>query len=382
MTVDDLVERAGLDLAEWRIVDHTSGSWTTPMRNAEGEVDLVQNWQVKARAVRRFDADLVRAPSIDIAPREAPDLAPMPDGVDLCVVIPDPQIGHRRRRDGLLEPLHDRRAMDVALQLVAAWQPEHVVCLGDVLDLAEMSAKFPPDVGLLDTTQASIDEAAWWFGAVRAAAPRARVAVLAGNHDERVQKAARRSAPALAEVEGVVDRAPALDLGRLLGLDALDIDWVAPYGAAMWLWDAVELRHGDKVGAGSGATVAKVAKETDFSRVFGHIHRVEIAHRMRWGPRGPRQLVIGSPGCMCRLAEGVVPGFVRRQNWQQGVGLLTFDKRARGGAGQEAMIAPVISGGAIGWLNGARVVGTDPTADIERAIGWPLAADWLRPEET
>ena len=212
MSVADLVAVSELDLSAWRVVKHVVNTWTTTIRGSDGEPQIVRNWQVKAWCERRRDAGSAPPPVLSVHAREAPPV-PRPADVELCLIIPDPQIGYRRGRDGLLEPLHDRRVLDLALQLASAWQPDLIVCLGDVFDFAELSTKYPTPVSMLDTTQPSIAEGRWWLATFRATAPNAEIVVIEGNHDLRLSTAARNAAPALEVVQGVADAAPALDLG-------------------------------------------------------------------------------------------------------------------------------------------------------------------------
>ena len=57
----------------------------------------------------------------------------------LAVLLPDAQIGFRKFNDGELDPFHDTKAIDVALQITAVLEEEYgvddIINLGDTLDL-------------------------------------------------------------------------------------------------------------------------------------------------------------------------------------------------------------------------------------------------------
>jgi len=71
------------------------------------------------------------------------------------------------------------------------------------------------------------------------------------------------------------------------------------------------------------------------STIFGHVHRIEMQHKTRRTKDGPRHSFAATPGCLCRL-DGAVPSTKSStdskgrpvgsvENWQQGVGVVTFE---------------------------------------------------------
>jgi len=370
----ELISVSGTDVAKWRPVRHKVNTWTTAMGGDDGPI-TVRNWQVKADFEPRRDFG-VRMPKFSEPLQRVPRESEAAPPTERCLLIGDPQFGFRRTRKGYLEPLHDRRVLDVALQIAAEEQPDYILFTGDMLDLAELSTKYPRPIELLDTTDPSFAEARWWLASFRRTCPQSRIICLEGNHDDRVLRAVRAAVPALATLQAPGDDKPALDFSRLLGCDDLDIEWVGPYGESFWLWDAVEFTHGDTVRSGSGGTVAAESKGLTHSKVFGHVHRVEVAHRTLWGPKGPHQVFAATPGCACRLAKGLVPSVKPKNNWQQAVGMITWDKEA----GQEHITMELVNKGRC-WWKGGLIAAQDQTAAIEKGIGWPMRKDWLRPEE-
>ena len=105
--------------------------------------------------LRRSGVNLVFTPSWDAGPawpvvqparpvvvrrKRSPEItASRRDMWRRCVVLPDMQIGYWRNTDGILEPTHDEAAISIALQVIAAFDPDEVVMVGDNLDLPELS---------------------------------------------------------------------------------------------------------------------------------------------------------------------------------------------------------------------------------------------------
>jgi hypothetical protein len=363
--LDDLVRVAGIDLLDWRIDRHKVNTWPTSMKGADGQPKIVRNWQVTAhlerRMVAREDGPIVVAATEYAAPE------PVDHTAGTVLVVPDSQHGFRwsERRDRLT-PMHDRRACDVVLQLAREVQPEVILLLGDMLDLAEWSTKFPRPSDLRDTTQISLAALHWWIAQMRIASPLSRIVYLEGNHEARIDRLLIEKAGHAATLRAVGDDLPALSVRRLLALDSLGVEYVQPYGEWWYLGgDGLTLgwTHGDKVRSGGGATVQAVVKEAHHSVGFGHIHRVEMAHRAVYGRHGRRDVVAYSPGCLCDPEQ--TPGATHRKDWQQGVALHHYDLDA----GREAVELLTIRDG---WTvyGGRQIVGRDYGAQVAEATGW------------
>ena len=363
--IDDLARVARIDLLDWRIVSHRINTWPTTMRGPDGRPRVVRNWQVSAKLERRMVAREDGPIVVAGTDYPAPDLAPHRAGTVL--VVPDSQHGFRwsEKRDRLI-PMHDRRACDVVLQLARDVQPTEIVLQGDMLDLAEWSTKFPRPADLRDTTQISLAALHWWIAQMRAACPNARIVYLEGNHEDRIKRLLTERATHAAGLTAIGDDRPALSIPRLLALDALAVEYIEPYGEWFYLGsDDLTLgwTHGNKVRSGGGATVQAVIKEAHHSVAFGHIHRVEMAHRTVYGRHGPRDIVAYSPGCLCDPTR--TPGAAHRQDWQLGAALHHYDLDA----GREAVELLTIREG---WTvyGGRQIVGRDYGAAVAAATGW------------
>jgi hypothetical protein len=320
-TLDDLYRLANLEPDEWTPVVVKPNAWTSWMKGDDGPIEL-QHVQIKAT----LEQKLLPPASVTVEAVPSPlSCPPERDGLEVALVIPDQQIGFRwsRNRARLL-PMHDRRALSLAAQLADHLQPDLIVNLGDLLDFAEASTKFPRPVDLRDTMQPSLCEAAAHLGEQALAAPNARRIWLEGNHELRLKKYMTEKGAVIGALRPVENEHEALSLVNLLGLEGLGFELVGPYPESFW-WNGIEFIHGTKAAAGGGSTVAALLKTRHQSIVQGHVHRLEMAKKTVWGEHGPRVVTAATPGCLCSLEPGAVPGNLRRFDWQQGLLKVTYD---------------------------------------------------------
>lgn len=256
-------------------------------------------------------------------------------GMRRAVILPDSQFGFRRLHDGTLEPFHDDRAQRVALAVLRAAQPDVVVDVGDLLDLAEMS-KYRQEAGFAQTTQASIDACYEVLAARRAAAPDAEFFTLSGNHDQRLQNWLLDNAKAafgLRPAAEPPDSWPSLSVPALLRMESLGITYVPGWPAGIvWLSPNLAVVHGQKL------KVSQVVDDERVNVVQGHVHRISHHYKTRRTFDGPRTTFAATPGCLCRV-DGAVPsmkgGFDERtlgavvpgsEDWQQGLMVLHYSE--------------------------------------------------------
>ena len=364
-TLDDLLAAADVDRRDWLVKDWQANKWDT---NA-GKGRVVELWQVKAWLTRKPDWAHQCVKPVRSLKRKTKMLgrggdASRPD--DVALIIPDSQNGYRvDPKTGYFDPLHDRAAWDLAIQVAEDLQPNTIVLLGDMLDLAPWSTKFPTSAALRFTTQPSLLELHWWLAHLRLVCPHARIVYIDGNHESRINRAIVSS---LQEAEGVKpandpDGPDALSVERLLALPDLDIEYAGPYGEGFWLWDRLWVHHGQTVKKGGGATVAAVLKNTHHSEVIGHIHRVEAAWKTVYGPDGSKDICAWSPGTITRVEPGIVPASTHRIDWQQALSVVYLN---------ENRIFPSmikIHEGACVW-RGNVIRGRDRVTEIKEATGW------------
>lgn len=357
-TLTQLVKVAGIDLSKWVVIKKVINKWDAVSR--DGVIDL---WQVKVWLERRPEYYASPVKPVSLRKRAAPPKS-SPQNLQTCLVIPDAQVGFRRSPEGELEPLHDRLAMDVVLQVCEELRPCKIIILGDMLDLAPWSTKYSTDPGLRFTTQHSLVELFWFLGCLRETCPESEIVYLEGNHENRIERALKEKVDEALDVRPANDPKglPSLSIPRLLSLDSIDIDYRGPYGASYWLWDEVRIHHGHVVRGNSGGTTSAILNNSSHSQIVGHIHRVESHSKTIQVAEGSKIITAMSPGCLCRL-DDAVPGFAGKpKNWQQGFGLVHKDDK-----GVAVTSVPILNGRAI--LNQKVFVGEDYTSKLSEDTG-------------
>ena len=355
-TLDGLLSAADVDPERWGVESFKVNTYEA--QAAGGGV--LQLWQVKA-TLRERAAWLWQ-------PVEPAKTYPAPDVSDprTTLVIPDSQNGYRWVEDmRRLEPLHDRRAWDLAVQIAKRAQPDRIVLLGDMVDFAEGSKRWPVSQDLRATTQPTIEELHWWLARLRAACPDAAIVYLEGNHEDRIDRALSTLTPELHGLRAAGEGEPLISWRRLLALSDLGIEYVGPYSAdaAHVLDPHTEARHGHKVTSGGGATAARVVRTAHVSQIFGHIHRLEYAERTLHGPDGRRVVWAASPGTIARV-DGVVPAVSGRVDWQQGLAWLSSVDGAT-----HCQLVPIRDG--VACWRGDVLTGETHSAEIAEETGWP-----------
>ena len=319
-TLDELLAYTETDLEVWRVVRHRMNTWQQGQKTKSG-TRTIQLFQIRAELERRL-APLGAPVAVRVkAPRPS---ARLKTGIRRAVLLPDTQIGVRwGPRYQTLTPIHDPQALDLAVQICSEMQPETIVMLGDLIDAAPFG-KFDLEPSLRQTTQPSIALATYWLSQLRAVCPDSEIVIVEGNHDARIRLAVARSMPEVANLKADGDDLSVLDIRRLLGLDALDIQWVgSPYPKGWMLWDRIRCEHGSKVRAKGGATVAALAAGAVVDTGWGHIHRREQAARVIKTRRGPKVVQVMSPGCLTRTDGAVPPG--GDPDWHQAIGFCSWD---------------------------------------------------------
>lgn len=287
------------------------------------------------------------APSWDAGP-EWPVLQPGPvvqvraaskpraaaTGGQVVAVLPDIQAGYYRHPNGELEPTHDIAAIDATIGLLQEIRPDRIVLVGDNLDLPEFG-KYRTTPAFQQTTQAAVDYMTTLVARLRSvtAGP---IDWLAGNHEERLQNWAldnARAAFGLRRGSSPSDW-PVLSVPHLCRLDDHQVTYHPGYPASdLWLTDNLKVIHGDRVKS-RGSTAHVYLNEQKVSVIYGHVHRIEKAHRTREDIDGPAEIMAASPGCLART-DGAVPStrqgldldgrpLTRAEDWQTGFAVVTI----------------------------------------------------------
>lgn len=331
------LERRGISVEEIGRLSRIS-MWQGLTKNEDGEAELhdlygfqlAPSWESGPEWPVIQPGPPIKLPTVKAKPSDSDD--------KVCIVLPDMQIGYYRHPNGELEPTHDPRAIEVALQVVKAAKPDKVVMVGDNLDLPEFG-KYRLSPAFAQTTQATIDAATQIAAQVRACAPNAEIVWLAGNHEERLPNFIMDNAVAAFGLRrGMTpDDWPVLSVPYLCRLDEFDIAYRPGYPAGdEWITEKLRVIHGDRVKS-KGSTAHLYLSDEKTSVIFGHVHRIERAHKTRTDHDGPREIMAATPGCLARI-DGAVPSTKQGtdldgrplvghfEDWQQGLAIITYDE--------------------------------------------------------
>lgn len=336
--IADLLDRNGISIDEVGKITRVSLYQTVTKNPETGDADVhdLTGIQFSPSFADGPQWPVIQpGPSIKVQP---PKSTKKRTGWPTAVVLPDIQIGFYRQADGTLEPIHDERAMSVAMSICRDAQPDVIVLLGDNLDLAELG-KYIVTPAYQQTTQATIDRATMLCAQLRSIAPEATIVWLAGNHEERLPKYLLTNASAAFGLRrgNLPDSWPVMSVPFLLRMDEYGIEYRPGYPASsVWITERLRVIHGDRVTSG-GSTAHKFLQSEKTSVIYGHIHRREWAERTRDDHDGPRTVLAASPGCLARI-DGAVPSVkggvdldgrpligARVEDWQQGLAVIPYD---------------------------------------------------------
>ena len=338
-TLAQLIEACKVDLSIWKVVDwavRAYDGW-----RADTDKDLVfdegritghvRSRGITTRTLWSIFARFVRRNPIPVEPTFQPiscsieypsPRKPKRGSVIRALILGDAHIGFKKDlKDAKLYPFHDRKALDVAVQVAELYQPNLIGVIGDWLDMSRWTKKFASDPEFYWATQPAILEGHWWLRRLRESCPDTRIVYLEGNHEKRMRSYIRDHMMEAYHLHGVSDQFPVLGLPHLLNLSKLQIDWAggypedAVYYPAPWLcWE-----HGN-VARVPGITAKAMIEHVVSWRVFGHVHRREVVSRTF--EKG-RNISGVNFGCLCHV-DGRVPGSSLKSQWQQGFGIMEF----------------------------------------------------------
>lgn len=211
-------------------------------------------------------------------------------------------------------PVHDRHALDVAIQVGQSTPIDGIIIAGDGFDAHSVS-KYTVAA---DRPLRWVDErleAIKPFIEIRESFPDLPIDFLIGNHDIRPLDFIARQAP---QLQGL------FSIEQLLGIDALGFN--VPEGNKVVLADGqLIVKHGVKVSGEAGASVLKEIRTHGLSVIMGHVHRLAYigATKTAQQIQGKQPIVGVELGCL----QNLQPDYLEEEetaNWQHGCALVTM----------------------------------------------------------
>ena len=144
-TLDELLDACNVDTEIWKVDRYVVNKWETAMKTSEAIIHRPL-FQVKAWLVRIKPVEVEFPHITPIAPinfKKPKINIKKSKNFKKALIIPDAQFGFRRHVEtGVLDPFHDRQALDCVLQVAELEKPDTIIYLGDMMDLPEWSDKF------------------------------------------------------------------------------------------------------------------------------------------------------------------------------------------------------------------------------------------------
>ncbi len=347
-TIPGLLEACKVDLEVWAVKDPEVSTWPGWRKDKKveitwtdgradgyvkdsGGINVRQLFRVFARLVRK-EPEAVRPIILPIESTitfELPDPVYIPGQVYRSLVIADLQVGFRRGATGQLTPFHDRRVLDLALQIAAESRPDRIDLIGDCLDLPSWSLRWIKEPEFVWTTQPAINELHYWLTLLRKLLPDAEINYFEGNHEKRLPDTIMSILPPAYELTPADMDVPVMSLPFLLGFEKLGINFFGGYpNNISYLGKGVAVVHGTISRKNPGDTAKEVARGANRTVVYGHGHALEyvgwVHDNAFFGDAGGDMLVDAfCPGCGCRV-DYEVPGHVKSQIWRQGLGEIDY----------------------------------------------------------
>lgn len=347
--IDDFIKEFNIDTEEWAINKHKInfyGSEKNPNFQMNAEMVKINPTEQRIPTIKQIKTN--HKSKQHIGSLKCPDIE-----YKKSIVIGDAQIGFRRDlTTNKLIPFHDRKALNLTLEIIGDLEPDEVIIAGDMLDLAE-AGKYTKEPEFYFTIQPALIEYSYFLEQIRNSLPNAKIVYLLGNHEKRLQKSIVENMLFAYNIKKYKETVPALSLRNLLSLDDMDIDVIEEYpGGEYWINDRLRVIHGE---------TTKVSSELNNSKIctiMGHIHKIIKEYKTSHYKNGVEKIFVESIGCLCDIT-GSVPGVKKNNNWQQSILLVeTYNEKYFN-------TQQIVYHSGVASLNGNLYVGTDNTKEIE-----------------
>jgi UDP-2,3-diacylglucosamine pyrophosphatase LpxH len=198
-------------------------------------------------------------------------------------------------------PYEDTACLSAMLSFSKWWKPNEIFIVGDLLD-AEAFSRFVKNPDTLTKAQDEIDDAVNVLKQIANTNPQAKICLIRGNHEYRLQKYLWSRAPELSSLRD-------LTIESLLNLKHLGITYCS---RGRLEHRGIIIKHGSVVRKfGSYTAKAEMEKEGQ-SGISGHSHRLGM-HRHE-NPNKPHVWV--ECGCLCSKNMDYMEG--EPPDWHQG----------------------------------------------------------------
>ena len=330
----ELFERSGIDPNDILKINRVN-VYQGYMKNKEGEFETTDllSVQYTPKPIDLTEDMFIRQAKPTVI-RATKSTAKKVSSEKLAIILPDIQAGFRKYEDDTLDPIHDTKALDVALQIIKDTKPDQVILNGDNLDFPQLG-RFAQESTFSQTLNETLDYVHKFLAQIRANAPDTRIVYLAGNHELRLSKYLMQYAEKLYGVRQAGTTERVLTIPFLLNLADIECEYKSGYPANQyWINERLKAIHGSIVRP-AGKTAAALVNQEESSTLFGHIHRQEYAARTAKNFNGARFVIAQSFGCLARI-DGAVPSYGSGvdemtdqpiqawENWQQGIGAVYY----------------------------------------------------------
>lgn len=304
-TPEDLMRQRGLDPEEWENASLSMSEWDGPSgdRKSSLKIHVKRKYPLELLVPARTDG-----PKFKRTVKKAKKVQPR-----RVVFVGDQQA-----------PYHDEDLHEAFLDFLQDWQPDEGILIGDTVDFPDIS-RHPAKPEIHVSPQECVQSGYDILRQYREAEETTLWEKLAGNHDERLRRYQIDKAPRIYDLHRAVPpgeepEIPVLDVGHILRLDELGIEYVRPVGdyehEQIKVSQYLAACHGWIARRGSGASALGTIEHLGYSVVHGHTHRQGIIHKTRHDIDGRTTVLAGcETGCMCRI-DGL--GYTKAPDWQNG----------------------------------------------------------------
>ncbi len=215
------------------------------------------------------------------------------------LVIPDLQV-----------PYHDRRSLNAVHQMMKDHRWDEIVCLGDFMDFDCISSHNKNNLRAVEGKRmdADYEEGQEILALWRKLCPEAKITIIEGNHEYRVN----RYIDANPAMEGMIEVPVGLNFKKYR------INWV-PYWSTGQTYDIGKATfvHGRATNDGHAKKMAYMYGRNVF---YGHTHDIQTFSVQTAG--NDNTYVGQSLGCLCDYKQSYMRGGPSK--WQQGVTVFHF----------------------------------------------------------